>query len=341
MKNENKQKRKRNTEKERREGSRRDFQGYEVIYTLIISSSFYFFVRRISGIIKLCCKPVSIFSPFPFFALMLFGISYNSSQNLLIMGVAVSLISSFASNLWNHSNDIKEDTLQGKKTVLTQKFISYKTTTIISMLLYGISMILISYLSITLGKPIFIFFSIWLLITWLYSDNIFIGKIFGFRLKTHYIGEIVTYGIAYPTYTLSIWLIYSDLNISGITVALVFMFLGLSGVMIKDLKDISGDRKAGLRTLGVKFNPSELLFISCIFIILYYITILYSIFFRILKINLSILFVILPFVWFLQNTFYHFHKKGWRLEANDIGSIQVMNASIYISLIVLGIGAFI
>ena len=101
-----------------------------------------------------------------------------------------------------------------------------------------------------LEKPIFIFFSIWLMITWLYSDNIFMGKIFGLRLKTHYIGEIITYGIAYPSYTLSIWLIYSDLNISGITVALVFMFLGLSGVLIKDLKDISGDRKAGLEHLA-------------------------------------------------------------------------------------------
>jgi len=272
---------------------------------------------------------------------MLFGISYNSSQNLLITGVLVSLISSFASNLWNHTNDIEEDALQGKKTVLTQKFVSYKTTSIISMFLYGISMIIISYMSIMLEKPIFIFFSIWLMITWLYSDNIFMGKIFGFRLKTHYIGEIITYGIAYPSYTLSIWLIYSDLNISGIAVALVFMFLGLSGVMIKDLKDISGDRKAGLRTLGVKFIPSKLLLSSCIFIILYYIIILYSIFFRILKLNLSMLLVILPFIWFLQNTFYHFHKKGWRIDVNDINSIRVMNASIYISLLVLGIGGFI
>ena len=202
---------------------------------------------------------------------MLFGISYNSSQNLLITGVVVSLISCSASSLWNHTNDIKEDTLQEKKTVLTQKFVSYKTTTIISMFLYGISMIIISYMSIMLEKPIFIFFSIWLIITWLYSDNIFMGKIFGFRLKTHYIGEIITYGIAYPSYTLSIWLIYSDMNISGIAVALVFMFLGLSGVMIKDLKDISGDRKAGLRTFGVKFIPSKLLHTSCIFIVLYYI----------------------------------------------------------------------
>lgn len=251
----------------------------------------------------------------------------------------MSLISSFASNLWNHTNDIKEDVLQKKKTVLTQKFVSYKTTTIISLFLYGISMILISYISIMLEKPIFIFFSIWLIITWLYSDNIFLGKIFGFRLKTHYIGEIITYGIAYPSYTLSIWFIYSDQNISGIAIALVFMFLGLSGVMLKDLKDISGDRKAGLRTLGVKFDPSKLLLASCIFIILYYITILYLIFFRIL--NLNMILVILPFVWFLQNTFYHFHKKGWRIDINDINSIRVMNASIYISIIVLGIGAFI
>jgi hypothetical protein len=55
------------------------------------------------------------------------------------------------------------------------------------------------------------------------------------------------------------------------------MFLGLSGVMIKDLK-IFPEIEKSLQTLGVKFIPSKLLITSCIFIILYYIIILYSIF---------------------------------------------------------------
>ena len=250
----------------------------------------------------------------------------------------MSIITSFASNLWNHSNDVKEDTAQGKKTVLTQNHVSYRTAGILSMVLYGISTLFSLYISMILKKPIFYFFFIWLIITWWYSDNIFLSKIFGFRLKTHYIGEIITYGIAYPCYTLSIWLIYTDLNIQGISVALAFTFLGISGVLLKDLKDISGDRKAGLRTLGVIFTSSKLLKASCIFLIIYYIIILDSIVLGILKSRM--LLVVIPFIWFMQNTLLYFHKKCWKLEIKDISSIQIMMNSTYLSMIFLGIGAF-
>lgn len=255
------------------------------------------------------------------------------------MGIVVSIISSFASNLWNHSNDVNEDIAQGKKTVLTQNYVSYKTTVVLSIALYIISIISVLYLSILLIKPIYYFFLPWSIITWWYSDSIFLRKIFGFRLKTHYFGEIITYGIACPSYTLSIWLIYSDLNYQGIAVALAFSFLGISGVLLKDIKDISGDRKAGLRTLGVIFTPSKLLQASSIFLILYYFTILDLISLKILK--LGMLLVIIPFIWFIKDTFFYFHKKCWELEVKDIKSIQIMMKSTYISVILLGIGAFI
>ena len=180
---------------------------------------------------------------------------------------------------------------------------------------------------------------IWLLITWWYSDNIFLRKIFGFRLKTHYIGELLTYGIAYPAYTVSIWLIYSELNISIIALAVSLSFFGLSGVLLKDLKDISGDRKAGLRTLGVIFSPSKLLYISCFFLILYYFVILNFIVLGIF--DKGMLLVIIPFIWFIRNTFYYFQKKSWKIEIRDIGSIRTMVISTYFSLVVLGIGALI
>ncbi|MDP2766069.1 MAG: UbiA family prenyltransferase [Candidatus Methanoperedens sp.] len=275
----------------------------------------------------------------------MFAISYRSSEMILsllyifVIGIGASLLSSFASNLWNHTNDLKEDIAQGKKTVLTLNLVSQRTAVVLSMILYGISTIIIYYMSIRLERPVILFFLVWLVITWWYSDNIFLRKIFGFRLKTHYIGEIITYGIAYPFYTLSIWLIYSDLNTSGVALALSFSFLGISGVLLKDLKDISGDRKAGLRTLGVIFTPSKLLNISCIFLILYYLVILDSIALKVY--NIGMLLVIIPFIWFLKNTFYYFHKKGWKLEACDFKSIKTMMISTYLSLIALGIGALI
>jgi 4-hydroxybenzoate polyprenyltransferase len=258
---------------------------------------------------------------------------------IFIIGIVTSLLSSFASNLWNHTNDLKEDIAQGKKTVLTLNLVSKRTSVVLSMMLYGISAVIIYCMSIKLKRPVVPFFLVWLVITWWYSDDIFLKKIFRFRLKTHYIGEIITYGIAYPFYAMSIWLIYSDLNSQGIALSLAFSFLGISGVLLKDLKDISGDRKAGLRTLGVIFSPSKLLNISCIFLILYYLVILDSIALKVY--NIDMLLIIIPFIWFLKNTFYYFHKKSWKLEACDFKSIKTMMISTYISLFALGIGALI
>jgi len=234
---------------------------------------------------------------------------------------------------------LKEDMAQGKKTVLTLNLVSHKTAVVISALLYVISSIIILFLSIKFEKPIYFFFLVWAVITWWYSDNIFLRKVFGFRLKTHYIGELITYGIAYPFFALTIWLIYSDLNISGIALALAFSFLGVSGVLLKDLKDISGDRKAGLQTLGVMFTPSKLLYISCIFLTLYYLVILDSIALKIFSTGMFL--VIIPFIWFIKNTFYYFHRKCWKLEVGDFKSIKTMMISTYLSLIVLGVGTFI
>ncbi|MFZ2412123.1 MAG: hypothetical protein WAW23_11175, partial [Candidatus Methanoperedens sp.] len=151
--------------------------------------------------------------------------------------------------------------------------------------------------------------------------------------------ELITYGISYPSYALTIWLIYSDLNTSGIALALAFSFLGISGVLLKDLKDISGDRTTGLKTLGVIFAPSKLLYISCIFLILYYLVILDSIALKVFSIGM--LLVIIPFIWFIKNTFYHFHRKSWKLEFGDFKPIKTMVTSTYLSLIVLGISTFI
>jgi len=106
-------------------------------------------------------------------------LSYNriylilSHLNLLILGIAVSVLSSFASNLWNHTNDLREDNAQGRKTVLTEKLISHRTAMVVSIFLYGVSIIITLFASIKFEKPIYIFFLIWAAVTWFYSDNIF------------------------------------------------------------------------------------------------------------------------------------------------------------------------
>lgn len=292
-------------------------------------------------IVRLCYTPISIISPVPLFALFLFILSNKysnlfSESYLLFIGILVTLLSSFGSNLWNHCNDLKEDFAQGKKTVLTQNSYARKVAILISILLYLISTLIVSYVSLVSSRPIYVYFLIWVVITWWYSDNLFFKKIFGFRLKNHYVGELITYGIAWPMYTMSIWLLYSDFNSTGILISLAFLFFGMYGVLLKDLKDISGDRRAGLKTLGVIFSPSELIRMSCLFVTLYYLVMIETITSNIFSI--AGILTIIPFVYFIKNCFLCFYKKGWKLQAKDAKVIKNMTTSTCASIVIFGFG---
>ncbi len=298
--------------------------------------------RKIFELLKLCNTPVTIYSPFPLFAISLFLISRKvlSIYDLPVMfaGITVSLILAFASNLWNHCNDLKEDTAQGKKTILTQNISMQKIAISIAVLLYASSMLIVSYLSNEFKRPIYLFALIWIFTTWWYSDNLILKKITGFRLKDHYIGEMIAYSIAMPAYTLSVWLVYSDINLISIIITAVVFFFSISGLLLKDLKDISGDRKAGLKTLGVVFPPSQLIRYSCFFMLMYYLAILNPI-----TLNLfgtGILVMVFPFIYFLENTFIHMYKKKWNLDSGDLKALKGMGNSIFVSIIFIGLSAF-
>ncbi|VVB86932.1 1,4-dihydroxy-2-naphthoate octaprenyltransferase [uncultured archaeon] len=296
-------------------------------------------------ILRLCYTPYSIVSPFPFLAIIIFLLAYNLDRTSpfpiysLFAGVLASLISNSASNVWNHTNDLKEDIAQGKKNALTMKMISYHSAILLSLFLYLISIITVLYISIKVGRPVYLFFFIWAFFTWCYSDNIFLKKIFGFRLKNHYTGEFMTYIVTCPMYTLTIWLIYSNLSTAGLVLAVAFLFFGLSVVLLKDLKDISGDREAKLKTFGVVFPPSKLFYFSCIFLLLYYIVILNSVVLNIF--SRGILLIVIPFFYFIKNSFLHFNKKQWRIGAEDSIQIKRIVVTTYISIIILGTGSFI
>ncbi len=298
--------------------------------------------RKALELLKLCTTPASIISPFPLFAVSLFLISRKEFQlydlPILFAGISVSLLSNFASNLWNHCNDLKEDIAQGKKTILTRDISIQKLALFISIIFYVLSGLFVYYLSIEFKKPIYIYFLIWAFATWWYSDNFILKKVTGFRLKDHYITELITYGTAWPMYTLSIWLIYSDLNAAGIILTIAFLFLSLSGLMLKDLKDISGDRKAGLKTFGVVFLPSQLIRYSFYLMLLYYLVILNP--FALKFFGVGILLIIAPFVYFIKNIFINIYKKNCILDVDDLKALRCIGKSIQISVIFIGISAF-
>lgn len=249
-----------------------------------------------------------------------------------------SLVSSGASNFWNHVNDVNEDIKNNKVTVLTEEKITKNKALIISLLLYLFSILLSIYMSSILKRPLFIFFIVWVIITWWYSDDIFLKKITGVRLKTHYFGEILTYGLAYPAYTMSIWLIFSDSFLKGFVLSMIFFCFGIAGVLLKDLKDIKGDREAGLRTLGVVFAPSKLIKISCFFLIVYFCIILLSTNQGIF--NFPTFIIIFPLMYLIKNTVIHFHCKNWNLEIGDLKNIRSMIISTYSSIFILGFTNF-
>jgi len=298
--------------------------------------------RKIFELLRLCNTPISIYSPFPLFAVSLFLISGKelSMHNLplLFAGIGISLLLNFPSNLWNHCNDLKEDIAQGKKTILTQDNSMQKTALIIAILLYASSIFFAYYLSNEFKRPIFIYSLMWGLATWWYSDNLILKKIFGFRLKDHYMGELVAYSVAWPMHTLSVWLVYSELSPIAIIITVAFLFFHISGLLLKDLKDISGDRKAGLKTFGVIFPPSQLIKYSCYLMVIYYLIILSP--FTLKYLGLGILIMILPFIYFLKVTFIHMYRKNWTLDIGDIKAIKGIGNSIFASIIFIGLSAF-
>ncbi|CAD7775762.1 1,4-dihydroxy-2-naphthoate octaprenyltransferase [Candidatus Methanoperedenaceae archaeon GB50] len=297
--------------------------------------------RILYGVAELCLTPRSIFSPIPYFAIFLYLLSINTHTftlqclRALSWGVLFTLVGVSASNLWNHTNDLEDDIIAGKENLLTEGQMSKRSALALSTLLYASSIALSLHLTHTLGRDIWMPLLIWAVITWLYSDKIFTGA----RLKSHYIGELLTYIVAYPCFTLTTWLIYSENLLQGMVVASAFAFLGVSGVLLKDLKDISGDRRAGLRTLGVIFPPSTLIHASCILLMLYYLTLIISGITSIFSIGT--LLILIPFAYYMKKTFLHFTRKNWRLSEGDHIPIGAMMMTTYGSLLLLGVGSLI
>lgn len=292
---------------------------------------------KIVAIFKLCNTPVTIYSPIPLFAISLFLISRKEiSLNdipVLIAGILLSWLMAFAANLWNHSNDLKEDKAAGKETILTMDSSMPGKAMVISVLLYISTFLFARFLSYEFDRPIHMFALAWIAVTWLYSDDLILKKLTGFRLKEHYIGELTAYSIAMPSYTIGVWLVYSDMNLKGIVITIAVFIFSISALLLKDLKDIAGDAKAGLRTFGVVFLPSDLIKYSSYIMLLFFLVLLNPFTMD----SYGILIIAVPFVYFLKNTFIHMYKKGWDLDPEDFKAVSSIGRSIYITFICIGL----
>ncbi len=229
-------------------------------------------IKPIKELAKLSATPPSIIHPYPLLALAVFVISKNYNLLGLLKAVIFSMVFQSAVNLWNHINDVEEDRISGRRNIIMENTKIRKISIIIVVLLYFIAGIVVLIGSFQRKLALFSFFMLFT-VTWMYSDKIYIGKIIP-RLKSHYITELLTYLVAIPTFLTILWCLNSD-TLSKEFEALVILTIlfMLQGVFLKDLKDISADRLAGLRTLGVVFEPYKLIKASFLTSYLYYFSI--------------------------------------------------------------------
>ncbi len=282
-------------------------------------------IKCVIEILKLSATPPNIIYPIPLLALLVFSQSNHDVKSLLL-AVVFSSVFYAGVNLWNHVNDIEEDILAGKRNILIENRRVRKVTAVLVVFLYLTSFLLVFFES----KEGLLPFLICAFVTWIYSDRIIFGK-FIRRWKEHYIKELLTFIIAVPTFTLTLWSLFEDINVKAVALSITVTFLMLSGTFLKDIKDTTGDELAGLKTLAVVFSPSKLLKFSVALLWLYYSLILMFILLKIYD-NLALL-ALLPLPLLSYSTASYF-KSSWKISREVMKPLKVMIFSTIISLIV-------
>ncbi|WP_456467637.1 UbiA family prenyltransferase [Archaeoglobus sp.] len=199
--------------------------------------------------------PPTVAYPLPLVPLLAFFMAGNHESFNLLKIIAFTSLFFNSINLWNHLNDAEDDLKSGKteaKTLLDHQ----NLTLCVILLSYLGSLLLIWFYG---NFQIAVLFIICFLTTWLYSDKKIVGRIIP-RLKEHYIGELFTYFIVTPVFPSILWLMASsEFSLRGVGFVVITATYYLSGMLLKDLKDISSDLQSGYKTLGVVFSPQSLL----------------------------------------------------------------------------------
>jgi 1,4-dihydroxy-2-naphthoate octaprenyltransferase len=277
-------------------------------------------------IVKASATPPTIIYPLFLTPLAIFSLEPSNSLKLIEV-ILFSASFQSAVNLWNHVNDIEEDSLAGREWIIVRDENVRKVSALLAAGLYLASGLMVYFWQVW-NIGIVFFFSA-LIATWLYSDRLILGR-FIRRLKEHYVTEILTYLIAIPSYVLTVWSMLSTDLSKGAAISLIFLFLMLSATLLKDLKDISADRKAGLLTLGVVFHYKTLLKSSYLFIFLYYTSIAFFAFSGFFPQISSI--SIVPAIVLIYST-WNMERRGWDVNEDSVKFLKLMVYSTLLSLV--------
>ena len=215
----------------------------------------------IKKIFEYSLKPYNIIFPFPLLP-MIAG-AFAGGINGLWKPVAFTFLFYPANNLWNHINDAEDDFKGGKNTPFIN-YVARRLGYVIVSILYLISTVFVLFLS--KNRVAFFLFLLVLVVTFLYSDR----TITGLRLKKHYLTEFLVYLIAVPSYIVLMYALVKNLDLNAMKIAVLFTPLMLSTLFLKDLKDISSDTEAGLKTFGVVFYYKTLIKVFYVFLLIYF-----------------------------------------------------------------------
>jgi len=289
-------------------------------------------MQTIKKLILLSATPITVFYPLPAVPFLIFSLSQSQLDLFIFLKIVViSFLFSATINLWNHLNDVLEDSIARKDNLfLTDRNLRNFVAVLIPVF-YVFSFILIynwvvDPLSIFLF-PIVIFF------TWAYSDTFLLGRYFR-RFKEDYKTEVLTYVISYPLFSITLWTLSSKINTTAIMVSVLLTLFGLWGVTLKDIKDLTSDKLAGYNTLAVRFQPKTLLKISFLFIFLYYILLLPMSIQGLIK---SASLIIIIMILFPIYTLHKLIKENWSFNENLIRPLNLMASSNVISIFLIGL----
>ena len=277
---------------------------------------------KVLKIFKYSAKPPNIIFPIP---LVPFVVGFFAGG---LRGALSTVILTFlfypAVNLWNHINDAEEDAAAGKDNPFTERKEKIFGLFLVFSL-YPLSYFYVLKTSKSIG---YLLFLVPILMTFLYSDKI-LTKV---RLKRHYVTEILTYILTVPLSLLTLYDIVKPVDFNALILSLALTCLLLSTVVIKDFKDISEDREAGLRTLAVVYPPQTLLKIFIILLFGYFFTLsLLPIF-----VSPKYLVSLLPLAGVAYSAVV-FSKEKWDVSLKIVRPLNVAIISGILSLVLFGI----
>lgn len=286
-------------------------------------------------VIKLSAKPATIIYPYPILPLLIFSHSGIFELLSLLKAIVFSFVFCSGVNLWNHVNDIKEDSLGGKRNIITESQKIRKIVAVISLLHYVTSFCLAIFWSVDLRGVVV--FTAAILATWMYSDRILFGRYIG-RLKDFYLTEVLAFVVSFPSFILMVWTLFTQLSIKSIAFSVTISLFMLSGTFLKDIRDVTGDKLAGLKTLGVVFGPESLLKTSFLILFLYYVSLIIFTTFGIFPKSTF------AAVMFLVGVVYatiRFKSNGWQVTIEEVKTLEVLFYSNIGSLVAIIIAGFI